>query len=102
MVGLSQSERSKLYITLNILSLVRRFPCSLPRDWYILHVLWLRLPDGLLSYWYILYCLVIWLGSDLATRHLLLVTTIIVVKYLQMTHAVLVIQDTNQLSLSLV
>ena len=43
-----------------------------------------------------------WLGADQATGHLLPDTTRIVVPYLQMTHAVFIIQDTNQLSISLV
>ena len=46
---ISQIENSELYITLAILSLVRRFPCSLPIYWYILHILWLRFPDSLLD-----------------------------------------------------
>ena len=42
------------------------------------------------------------IGDDLATRNILMATTGIVVLCLQMTHKVLVILDTNKLSLSLV
>ena len=54
-VIISQIEKSELYITLAILSLVKGFPGSFLICWYILQITWLRFPYSLLCYYYILY-----------------------------------------------